>query len=208
MGAAVFVVLALIVGIVGFSGGFAGDDEPTGAALPAGTPSAPSSASPSGSAGATATATPSGSAAAGSWTSPTPSAGSSSSASPPAAAGAAATPTTPATPTASATPSRPTPTPTPTKKPASAAPTPAPGLVLTATGTCWYRIRGDGKILGEGTLRKGQVRRYDGAREYDIILGNAGGVRYSVAGSAPRYRGDFGTPLRFTVVDRRQPAAG
>ena len=47
-----------------------------------------------------------------------------------------------------------------------------------------------------------------GYREYDIILGNAGGVRYSVAGATPRYRGPLGTPLRFTVTDRRVRASG
>jgi len=76
-------------------------------------------------------------------------------------------------------------------------------LKLIGTGTCWVRIRGDGKIIAEGTLHKGMVRSFNGYREYDLILGNAGGVAYSVAGSTPRYRGAVGTPLRFTVTDRR-----
>jgi cytoskeletal protein RodZ len=187
IGAAVFVVLAAIVALVLVQGDFFADDpESEGNAQAA--PAAGASADPTSSGSASSSASPAVTSATPTPTStPTPS----------------ATPT--ATPTATTTPkpaATPKPKPAATPKPARAA-----GLRLTATGTCWIRIRGDGRIIAEGTLRKGAERTFNGYREYDLILGNAGGVRYSVAGSTPRYRGDFGTPMRFTVVDRRVPAS-
>nr|WP_231126607.1 DUF4115 domain-containing protein [Motilibacter aurantiacus] len=195
--------MALVAGAVAAAGGFPGDGQESDAA-PVGAPGT-GAASPSASRSPSASASRSSSA----------SASRSPSASPAPSSTASPTDSSPTAPTGTPRPAatgapRPTGTaraPAPAGPGATAAPAAdAPGLVLTATGTCWYRIRGDGVIVGEGTLRKGQTRRYDGAREYDIILGNAGGVQYSVAGSPARYRGEYGTPLRFTVVDRRVPA--
>ncbi|MBI3945990.1 MAG: helix-turn-helix domain-containing protein [Armatimonadetes bacterium] len=93
----------------------------------------------------------------------------------------------------------PTPAPanTPATAPASApaaAPSPAPTqapevrLTLVARANCWVRIKGDGKLLYEGTLQPGETRTWKGSQTLEVRAGNPGAIRATVNGK------DLGMP--------------
>jgi cytoskeleton protein RodZ len=61
---------------------------------------------------------------------------------------------------------------------------------LRATNRVWVRATVDGRVAYEGTLLRGDRRRFTGRRAVDLRLGNAGGVRLVVDGQ------DRGVPGR------------
>jgi tRNA A-37 threonylcarbamoyl transferase component Bud32 len=78
------------------------------------------------------------------------------------------------------------------ERPRPAAPAPATVVTvdLRATDRVWVRATVDGRVAYEGTLLRGDRRRFTGRRAVDLRLGNAGGARLVVDGQ------DRGAPGR------------
>ena len=64
----------------------------------------------------------------------------------------------------------------------------APTLMLSASGATWFQVKKSGKVLAVGTLKKGGTRRFPGAGQYDILLGNSGNATVDT-GSGPKRAG-------------------
>jgi eukaryotic-like serine/threonine-protein kinase len=75
-------------------------------------------------------------------------------------------------------------------RPAATAPATVVTVDLRATNRVWVRATVDGRVAYEGTLLRGDRRRFTGRRAVDLRLGNAGGVRLVVDGQ------DRGVPGR------------
>ena len=66
--------------------------------------------------------------------------------------------------------------------------TPAPktydGVEVTAnfTADCWLEVKADGKVVYEGTLKKGDSQTWKGTDKVTVRVGDAGAVSFSVNG--------------------------
>jgi tRNA A-37 threonylcarbamoyl transferase component Bud32 len=76
------------------------------------------------------------------------------------------------------------------RAPAARAPARVVTVDLRATDRVWVRATVDGRVAYEGTLLRGDRRRFTGRRAVDLRLGNAGGARLVVDGQ------DRGAPGR------------
>ena len=80
----------------------------------------------------------------------------------------------------------------------------APGgaheLQVVVRERCWVRVVADGKTVFERTMLKGEAMSWTARREFQIKVGNAGGIEVSFDGSPPEAMGKRGE-----VVERRFP---
>lgn len=83
------------------------------------------------------------------------------------------------------------------KKPTASQPAPAAApekqyddVELTAkfTGNCWTQVKADGKVIFEGTVKKGETKEWKADEKLVVTAGNAGAVSLSVNGQ------DLGQP--------------
>jgi len=94
--------------------------------------------------------------------------------------------------------------PAPTAPPAQVAAASGLNLVLRATNDySWLRVTVDGTVAYEGFLYAGQEKDFQGTRDIDLRLGNAGSVRVLLNGQDYGYLGATGD-----VVQRSFTAGG
>jgi cytoskeleton protein RodZ len=71
--------------------------------------------------------------------------------------------------------------------------------VLRLSGSCWIQATVDGNVVMAETVPEGRTVRFRANRRLDLVLGNAGGVRLTVNGSAVA-TGDAGEVVRLSFV--------
>ena len=55
-------------------------------------------------------------------------------------------------------------------------------LTMDATDACWLRLRNQGELVFENTMRKGDTLEFSDLKEIELRLGNAGGVILTING--------------------------
>jgi cytoskeletal protein RodZ len=83
-----------------------------------------------------------------------------------------------------------------TPPPVSPSPTPPATVPLSATvtmvGNSWLQVKVDGKTAYEGTLARGQTKRWTAQKQLVLKAGNAGAVNLSVNQAKPQLMGSLG----------------
>jgi cytoskeleton protein RodZ len=72
-------------------------------------------------------------------------------------------------------------------------------LRLDAVESCWISVTGDGKRMLYKLLQPGEGQSFAADTSFDIILGNAGGVKLKINGKPVRSLGPSGSVIRFTI---------
>lgn len=83
---------------------------------------------------------------------------------------------------------------------APVAPASPVSIVVVAQGRSWLRAMVDGTLVFEGTVAAGTTKTFNGSKQVDIVIGNAGAMRLTVNGkdvgaagrSGAVYRASFG----------------
>jgi cytoskeletal protein RodZ len=115
----------------------------------------------------------------------------------PAPVAVASTPTAAATPvsatTSAATSAPPAPVAPINGRAAAALPEPdALRIAISAEGPCWIRVKGDGALRYQGTLKAGEKQSGDAHDALELIVGDAAQFRYSINGRPGRVLGKSG----------------
>lgn len=67
--------------------------------------------------------------------------------------------------------------------------------------SCWLRVEdGTGAVVFQGVLRSGDVRNFADSSQLSIVMGNAGGVNFTLNGVDLGTPGGLGQVLRLTVL--------
>lgn len=67
--------------------------------------------------------------------------------------------------------------------------------------SCWLRVEdGTGAVVFQGVLRSGDVRTFADSNQLSIVMGNAGGVNFTLNGVDLGTPGGLGQVLRLTVL--------
>jgi len=74
---------------------------------------------------------------------------------------------------------------------------------LEATENCWLRLRDRGESVYEDTLRKGEIREFEGLETIDLRIGNAGGLIITLNGLELPAMGSSGQIVtkHFSIAD-------
>jgi len=72
-------------------------------------------------------------------------------------------------------------------------------LQLDAVELCWISVTGDGRRMLSKLLQPGEGQSFAANTAFDLILGNAGGVRLKINGRSVRSLGPSGSVIRFTI---------
>jgi len=70
---------------------------------------------------------------------------------------------------------------------------------LTLTADCWVAATADGKSAGSELLRAGSTRRYQGAREVTLDVGNAGAITWTINGRPAKPLGRDGVHVHARI---------
>ncbi len=85
---------------------------------------------------------------------------------------------------------------------------PVPGAIqlrLDAVEPCWISVTGDGKRMLSKLLQPGEGQSFAADNAFDLILGNAGGVKLKINGKPVRSLGPSGSVIRFTINPQNIP---
>jgi len=64
---------------------------------------------------------------------------------------------------------------------------------------CWISVNGDGRRILAKLLQPGEGQSFSANTDFEIILGNAGGVKLKINGKPVRSLGPSGSVVRFTI---------
>ncbi len=109
-----------------------------------------------------------------------------------------------ATPPAAATGEQP-PVTEPATPPAAAAVVPdepPPGTIrlrFEVTEPCWMSLKSDGSSVYSGTLRPGDTPFFDAKDQFEIVLGNAGGIKLKINGKPAKPLGSPGAVVKAVI---------
>lgn len=97
----------------------------------------------------------------------------------------------------------------PSETSASSAPQSAPAtnpralrLEIDVTDKCWISLDRDGKLALRKILQPGEVQSFDAAEKFQIVLGNAGGVRLKINGKPAKPLGKPGEVLKVLINEQ------
>jgi cytoskeleton protein RodZ len=67
--------------------------------------------------------------------------------------------------------------------------------------SCWLRVENSaGEVVFQGVLRSGEVRSFADSTQLSLVMGNAGGVNFTLNGVSLGAPGGLGEVLRLTVL--------
>lgn len=67
--------------------------------------------------------------------------------------------------------------------------------------SCWLRVENSvGEVVFQGVLRSGEMRSFADSTQLSLVMGNAGGVNFTLNGVALGAPGGLGEVLRLTVL--------
>jgi cytoskeleton protein RodZ len=78
-------------------------------------------------------------------------------------------------------------------------------LQLDAVELCWISVTGDGRRMLSKLLQPGEGQSFAANTAFDLILGNAGGVRLKINGKPVRSLGPSGSVIRLTINPQNIP---
>ncbi len=88
-------------------------------------------------------------------------------------------------------------------------PQPAPATIasvlrleIIATDKCWISLDRDGKSVLRKLLQPGEVQSFDASEKFQIVLGNAGGVRLKLNGKPAKLLGKPGEVLKVLIDEK------
>lgn len=78
-------------------------------------------------------------------------------------------------------------------------------LQFEVVQTCWISVAADGQHVFSRQLVPGEVRSFAAARQFFVVLGNAGGVHLKLNGQSLRILGKLGEVVRVTINEQNLP---
>jgi cytoskeleton protein RodZ len=75
-------------------------------------------------------------------------------------------------------------------------------LEIIATDKCWISLDRDGKSVLRKILQPGEVQSFDASEKFQIVLGNAGGVRLKLNGKPAKPLGKPGEVLKVLIDEK------
>jgi len=79
---------------------------------------------------------------------------------------------------------------------------PPPGtmrLQFEVTQACWMSLTGDGTRVYSGVLRPGETPQFDARNNFDMVLGNAGGIKLKINGKPAKLLGAPGAVIKILI---------
>ena len=86
---------------------------------------------------------------------------------------------------------------------------PLPGALQLRVETvepCWISINGDGRRILTKLLQPGEGQSFAANNDFELILGNAGGVKLKINGKPVKSLGPSGSVVRFTINAENIPS--
>ena len=84
-------------------------------------------------------------------------------------------------------------------------------LRIAPTGPCWVRVKADGEVRHQKLMQKGEVFEHDAKDGFEVLVGDAGTLRYTINNQPGRVTGESGDVIvarinRATLANWVQPA--